>query len=144
MRTEQDSCGGLVPVTDKLIGNAFDVVKYVSCFIKEIRYVAYNMEHIFNVSQDLRSNIRLKTSINALGGVFEIPLPDGVSGGAVLASNVIVTTPDNEVYGPSENTFTWVITGGNLRVTVSSEAPVAFVGSEIRWMLTWTAPSVGV
>lgn len=44
MRPTFDPYGGVNPIIDKMIGNAFDIVKYVARYLKEIRYVAENME----------------------------------------------------------------------------------------------------
>lgn len=137
MRTEQDCKGGNASIVDRMIGNSYDVVKYVARYLKEIRYVAFNMEHIYRISQELRSNIKLKETITALDTTYTIPLPSKVSPQKVLASHVLVTTIDGEIYPEASNTFSWVIKNGLLHVKVSDVAPQSFLGSEIRWFLTW-------
>jgi hypothetical protein len=49
-------------IVDALIGNAYEIVKYVGYYITEIRYVAANMEAIHRVSTRLGelTNLRIK------------------------------------------------------------------------------------
>lgn len=139
-RNPQDALGGADSFVDKMIGNAYEVVKYVARYVKEIRYVAFNMEHVYRVSQNLYENVLLKQSINALGTTFEIPLPTGVTPLMVINSSVTVQTIDGTIYGPADNTFSWIIQDGKLKVTVPVDAPAGMVGADIRWLLNWQSP----
>lgn len=140
MRNPQDPFGGADPLTDKLVGNAFKYVKYLSDYVKEIRYVALNMEHIYRASRNLYTNILQVAELTALDADYMIDLPEGVTPSIIINSSVIVVTTDDEVYGASEANFTWVITGGQLVVTVPADAPAALIGGEIRWLLNWQSP----
>ena len=49
---------------DALIGNAYEVVKYVAYYVKEIRYVAFNMEHVHRVSQSIDDDhLKIRTEV---------------------------------------------------------------------------------
>jgi hypothetical protein len=47
-RNPHDPFGGADTFVDKMIGNAYEVVKFVARYVKEIRYVALNMEHVLS------------------------------------------------------------------------------------------------
>lgn len=139
-RNSHDPFGGADTFVDKMIGNAYEVVKFVARYVKEIRYVAFNMEHIYRVSQNIYENILLTQPINALGATFEIALPVGVTPSMVINSSVTVQTVAGIIYGPSADTFSWIIEDGKLKVTVPLGAPAGMVGANIRWLLNWQSP----
>lgn len=139
-RNPHDPFGGADTFVDKMIGNAYEVVKFVARHVKEIRYVAFNMEHVYRVSQNLYENILLTKSINALGATFEIALPEGVTPLMVINSSVTVQTIAGTIYGPSADTFSWIIENGKLKVSVPIDAPVEMNGANIRWLLNWQSP----
>lgn len=129
-------------VVDALIGNAYEVVKYVAYYVKEIQYVAYNMEHVYRVSQNMYQNVFKTLPITAVDTTYEIDLPEGVTAPMIIGTSVTVLTADGVIYGPSESTFTWTITGGKLTVVVPPDAPEAMVGADIRWLINWQSPVV--
>lgn len=139
-RNSHDPFGGADTFVDKMIGNAYEVVKFVARYVKEIRYVAFNMEHIYRVSQNIYENILLTQPINALGTTFEIALPEGVTPSMVINSSVTVQTTAGTIYGPSADTFSWIIEDNKLKVTVPLGAPAGMVGANIRWLLNWQSP----
>lgn len=139
-RNSHDPFGGADTFVDKMIGNAYEVVKFVARYVKEIRYVAFNMEHIYRVSQNIYENILLTQPINALGTTFEIALPEGVTPSMVINSSVTVQTTAGTIYGPSADTFSWIIENNKLKVTVPLGAPAGMVGADIRWLLNWQSP----
>ena len=140
IRPSQDPYSGIDPYVDKLIGNAYEVVKYVARYVKTIRYVAFNMEHIHRVSNALFETIVIKKAILSLGTTIEINLPVGLSAGMIINTTVTAQTIDGEVYPASPSTFSWKISNGKLVVEVSPMAPVALVNAELRWLLNWQSP----
>lgn len=142
MRNPLDGKGGADSLVDTLIGNAYEVVAYVAYYVKEIRYVAFNMEHVFRVSKNMYEHQLKEIEITALDTVYEIDLPTGLTVDMILNSSVNVITTDSKVYGPSADTFTWLITGGKLTVTVPPGAPGTFVGGTLRWLINWQSPVV--
>lgn len=140
MRNPLDALAGTNPLVDSLIGNAYEVVKYIAYYVKEIRYVAFNMEHVYAVSQNMYQNQFKVLGITALNATYYIDLPVGLEMSMILNSSVNVLTTDNKLYGPSADTFSWVIANGKLTVTVPAGAPSTFVNGEIRWLLNWQSP----
>ena len=128
-------------VVDALIGNAYEVVKYVAYYVKEIRYVAFNMEHVYRVSQNMYSNV-LKTLDITAKTTYTIDLPEGVTAPMIIGTSVHILTADGEIYGASEQNFSWVITGGQLSVTIPGTAPDALVGGQLSWLINWQSPVV--
>lgn len=55
IRPTNDPYGGVNPLIDKMIGNAFDIVKYVAANLRTIRYVAENMETVFHAAQNMQA-----------------------------------------------------------------------------------------
>ena len=129
-------------IVDALIGNAYEVVKYVAYYVKEIRYVAFNMEHVYRVSQNMYQNVLKTEPITTLGSTVEIDLPEGVTAAMILNTGVHVLTADGALHGPGENKFSWVIADGKLSVSVSAFAPTEFLGADIRWLINWQSPVV--
>lgn len=140
MQNPLNGLAGTNPLVDSLIGNAYEVVKYVAYYVKEIRYVALNMATIYRVSQAMYENQFKVLAITALDATYEIDLPEGVTAGMVIGTSVTVLTAAGEIYGSSDTTFTWTISDGKLVVVVPAGAPGSFVGADIRWLINWQSP----
>lgn len=131
---------GTNPFIDKLIGNAYDVIKYVAYYVKEIQYVALNMADVNRVSQHMYENVLLEADVIEVDSTIEIDMPEGVTAAMVLNSSVIVVTELGDIHGPEVDKFSWVISDGTLTVTISANAPGTFVGATLRWLLNWQSP----
>jgi hypothetical protein len=94
-------------------------------------------QHIY---ENTYNNTLLTQSINALGATFEIELPEEVTPLMVINSSVTVQTIAGTIYGPSADTFSWIIEDSKLKVTVPVDAPAGMVGADIRWLLNWQSP----
>jgi hypothetical protein len=57
MRVTTDDDAGVTPTVDSLIGDAYPIVEYVHKYLGEIRYVTANMEHIYNTSHAVGSEV---------------------------------------------------------------------------------------
>jgi hypothetical protein len=141
-RPAQDPYGGLSPYIDKLIGNSYETVKYVARYLKEIRYVAYNMSHIYNVSVKVVDNLLLSAEVTSLGSNHEIPLPVGITQAKIQGSTVSIVDTVGNIYGPGESLFSWIISNEKLIVSVSANAPPSFVGGKINWLINWQSQPV--
>lgn len=130
---------GTNPLIDSLIGNAYEVVKYVAYYVKEIRYVAHNMEHVFRVSEKLYQNVLQVETILTLDSEITIALPEGVTTEMVIGNSVLVKATDGSIHGPGD-AFTWTLDDTELTVAISGDAPTTFVGAQIRWLLNWQSP----
>ena len=52
----------LTLLVDKRVGNAYQVVEYVSRYVKEIQYAVTNMEHVYAVSTNMAKIIAVQTN----------------------------------------------------------------------------------
>lgn len=119
MRNEMSPYGGVNPLIDKMIGNAYDIVKYVARYLKEIRYVAENMEYVYTAANGNR------TVLNgvATSTTLSIPLPVGMITAKLEAVTVIATGSSGTLFFPAPNTFSFSIIGGNVVVAIAVTFP---------------------
>ena len=54
MRPTNDPFGGTGPLVDKLIGNAYDIVKHVAMNMAYVKHVSFHLEHVFTVSKNIQ------------------------------------------------------------------------------------------
>ena len=129
-------------VVDALIGSAYEVVKYVAYYVKEIRYVAFNMEHVYAVSQNMYKNAFKVQTMTNRGQDYTFTLPEGVTAGMILNIAPTVLTSAGAIYGPSPANFSWVLGDGVIIVNIPGDAPEAFVGASLRCLINWQSPVV--
>ena len=127
---------------DALIGNAYEVVKYVAYYVKEIQYVALNMVDVHRVAQGMYEHVFLTAPIVALDSTVTITLPEDLTTAMILNCSVTVLTADDEIYGVSPDNFSWVISGGAVVVTIPVGAPASFAGATARCLINWQSPVV--
>jgi hypothetical protein len=65
--------GGVNPLIDKMIGNAYDIVKYVARYLKEIRYVAENMATVYAAVNGTRT--MLTAVADGLSSTLTVAMP---------------------------------------------------------------------
>lgn len=53
MRPMNDPYGGHAPLVDKLIGNAYDHVRFVAVNMPAIKHVSANLEAVYNVHSNM-------------------------------------------------------------------------------------------
>ena len=69
MRTVNDPYGGYSPLVDKMIGNAYEVVKHVAMNLMYVRHVSANLEQVYTVATNIEAvlaNAAIKGEINTL------------------------------------------------------------------------------
>ena len=139
LRGSMEQLGGLTGMVDKMIGNAFPIVRTVADNIDAVNYCKDNMEAIVLVAEQLESEItyNLTTVAGTIGAEASIPYPSGVTNAKVRGMTVILVAGDGTVYLPGES-YTAMVVGGALKVTLLSGAPSPMVGGLIRWRLTAT------
>lgn len=115
MRQVHDPYGGVNPLIDKMIGNAYDIVKYVARYLKEIRYVAENMEHVYNAAH----NKKVVVEEQAYGNNLYIPLPSGVSMDN-LENIEVIALDGSQVFFPASNTFNYGVNYDEVVISISS------------------------
>ena len=135
MRTVNDPFGGQNTLIDKLIGNSYRIVKDVYDSLREIRYVAANMEDIHAVANSTVRSQLLLTAI-ATPPNTEIHLPDAFPVNDIQSLSVLILTEDGNIYGPSEDTFSWVLESEIIVVTLVGFPPENVVGGTIKCLIT--------
>lgn len=142
MRNAFNPYGGVNPLIDKMIGNAYDIVKYVAKYLKEIRYVAENMQYVYAAANG--SKTYLPPHINDGGGLtFNIAAPVGYDYSSLRSVDVIALANDGKVYFPGENTFTFLIDFFTGQVVVTTEAGLPILESAT-FMVTFTSNALPV
>lgn len=114
--------GGVNPLIDKMIGNAYDIVKYVAKYLREIRYVAENMKYVFTAANGNRTVLR--QTGDGIASTLWIDLPvdfdmatvDSVNVAAFYSSGTVVTFP-------APDTFGFSISAGQVVIQLFSVAP---------------------
>lgn len=114
MRQVHDPYGGVNPLIDKMIGNAYDIVKYVARYLREIRYVAENMEYVYNAAH----NKKVVVEEQAQGNNLYIPLPSGVSMDN-LENVEVIALDGSQVFFPASNTFNYGVDHGEVVISIS-------------------------
>ena len=120
MRNSMNPYGGVNPLIDKMIGNAYDIVKYVAKYLREIRYVAENMEYVYTAANGNRTI--LTQLADGSGDPITIALPDGLTVGQIESINVTALY-DNVITMPAPDTFEFNVSGGNINIELISILP---------------------
>ena len=121
MRNSMNPYGGVNPLIDKMIGNAYDIVKYVAKYLREIRYVAENMEYVYTAANGNRTI--LTQLADGSGDPITIALPDGLTVGQIESINVTALYDDDVITMPAPDTFEFNISGGNINIELISILP---------------------
>ena len=129
IRPTNDPYGGVNPLIDKMIGNAYDIVKYVARYLKEIRYVAENMEQVYQAAEYLQaggasqgglpSNQHYLITMGYGYSPIQLILPENVALEDIYGVQVVA------MYGgtlltPGPNTFSFKIEPGIIYITTNS------------------------
>lgn len=132
-----DYPNGHASLVDKMIGNAYEVVRYVARHLDMIRYVGTNMEMVHEVASNLKTNGLVLGSVLGLNETASVPLPEGVTQEMVLSSSVMLVDLDGSLYGADSGYFTASIQTGALRVHLKPTAPLQLENAVVRWFLTY-------
>lgn len=119
-------------LVDKLIGNAFDVVRYVAMNMKEILYVAVNMENIYIVATNVRDNTVVVGIMPDTIAPVLLPYPTGVVYENLLNYQAIVFGPDGIVLPDPAR---YRVTLGSTGITLHT-IDHTLIGSDYRITLT--------
>lgn len=138
MRNEMNPYGGVNPLIDKIIGNSYDIVKYVARYLKEIRYVAENMATVYNAAHGGRTVVEVPSTG---ASPISVPLPAGVNT-MNLQSIDVIATDGNMLYFASPDTFNFGVNAlaGTLVISYNSSDPI-FVNAD--WRVTFVFTPAG-
>lgn len=134
-RNINDPYGGETGLVDRMIGTAYDVVKFVACRIDHVIKVSRHMDSVINISNEVRNNRVVRSVVPAQGATVEVPVPVDILNEAILGFDLMVKTAAGNMYPLGSATFVGVIKNRQLEFTTSAGAPTGFVGSEIIWTI---------
>lgn len=132
-----DECGKNIRLVDKLIGNAYDIVKYVASYLDVIRYVASNMEDIYEVAVNLKRSGLVLGQTGLANQTVSVAIPEGVTQDMILSSSVMLADATGSLFGSDSGYFTASIQAGALRVYLNPLVPVSLQNTTIRWFITY-------
>ena len=138
MRPVHDPYGGVNPLIDKMIGNAYDVVKYVARYLKEIRYIAENMGTVYSA---VHGSKIFFSGVPEMGDSdIQFQLDEDVNLGNIENISVIAVATNGNMYFPDPNTFNFgVDTTGLITVSFDDGNP-DLVTATYRVVVTSTPP----
>lgn len=116
MRNAMNPYGGTGPLIDKMIGNAYDIVKYVAKYLKEIRYVAENMQYVYQAA----NGNRLIFGANASSDQLVLALPTGFDQEDIDSISVLATNSTNVLVPPTPTSFSYSVSGNNVVINITS------------------------
>lgn len=119
MRPVHDPYGGVNPLIDKMIGNAYDIVKYVARYLKEIRYVAENMQTVYNAAHGGRTVVE---TLSTGSSPVYVPLPTGVSL-SNLQDISVIATDGVHIFFAASDTFNYGVSGSDLVISFDDSNP---------------------
>lgn len=139
IRCSTDPYGGVNPLIDKMIGNSYQTVKFVSGYCKEIRYVAEKMEDIYLVAKNMatvKENAVVKGTSGIAGSDTILPFPDQVDITKIVSTQVMIRSVlDGALYDSSHGYFTSRVASDGLHLLLSNTAPLSVQNSEIVWFI---------
>lgn len=130
MRQTHDPYGGDTPLVDKMIGNAYSVVRFVAinmCYIKDLAAKLTNPNTVLPVVVTGRAPA-VGTSVNI---PITVPLTSIVSGSMVL------TDAYGDVFIPDGVNLKLSFSGSNAVVTLGPSAPLAYSGAVVKIMISY-------
>lgn len=119
MRTPFNPYGGVNPLIDKMIGNAYDIVKYVARYLKEIRYVAENMEHVYDAVHGYRHHVEAWSQGYT---TLTFQMPNSVSIESVTSIESVAIN-GGSVYLPGPDTYNLGVDYGTIVISINPNAP---------------------
>ena len=137
MQPVNNPYGGVNPLIDKMIGNAYDIVKYVARYLEEIRYVAENMKTVWLAA----NGNTLELTATAASDTLSVALPDDFDPTQLRGISVIAVTGDGQIYPMDPTTFFAYVTPDNtVDITLADDGPTGLDTAEYRINLRLANP----
>lgn len=135
--------GSRTALVDKMIGSAYDIVKFVAYRLDIISYVATHMDEITTLVRNLRKeHIILRPVILDSYNKMTVLLPDDLQVSQITSYSCMVQTVLDDLYGIESGAFTSRIVNGALELTVDPAAITAlgtsFADATLKWVITYT------
>lgn len=146
MRNAMNPYGGVNPLIDKMIGNAYDIVKYVAKYLKEIRYVAENMQYVYAAANGNKVTFSgAGDGTTSLSVAIPLSIMDNYNDDVfdnVFAVGVMAVTSSGMVYFPGADTYNFGLDPSGLvviSITGGGSVP-ALLTAEYRVTVTMNTP----
>lgn len=118
MQNPMNPYGGVNPLIDKMIGNAYDIIKYVARYLREIRYVAENMQTVYLAANGNR--VFLEGTLVDPDTTMNVSLPEGVTASEIRGIDVVAYSSTNDsVYISGETTFSYMVEDDGVFISVT-------------------------
>ncbi len=140
MRPCHNPYGGVNPLIDKMIGNAYDIVKYVARHLKEIRYLAENMSTIYDVAHGYRVQLNGNPQGN---NSFSLAIPNNIAPSDITGLSAIAMY-SNQIFVPSPETFSFGVNGQNVIISINDTDMPDLVNADFKITLATIPPSAMV
>ena len=137
MRPCHNPYGGVNPLIDKMIGNAYDIVKYVASYLKEIRYLAENMSTIYDVAHGYR--VQLNGQPNGSNS-FSLAIPSNIDPSNINGITAVAWY-DDQIFVPSPETFNFGVSGQEVIISINDTDMPDLVYADFKITLTTIPPS---
>lgn len=136
-RSSHNPYGSNALLVDKLIGTAYDTVKYVAMHLRLIQYVSDNMDKIYEVGANLKSERVVESPITFYEGEFHITIPTEINETAVTSFETLIRTSDRGLYNTDSGLFTTHIEHRTLVLKVNADSEDLFSGGTLIWTIRY-------
>ena len=137
---QEDTRGATNPavLVDKMIGTAYDVVKEVCLYLKEIRHLSANMAAIFRVSSNLEqldtTRVRINVTAPSVAATATVTLnaANGIADPTkIVGLRAVLKTNLGLIVNDCDDKLTVSIQDDVLSVSVLTGAPAQYAGASV-------------
>lgn len=139
LRTAHNPYGGLTGLTDRLIGDAYPIVKEVHDKLALIQTVAVALNDTNIGAPFLMQRAVIGDGATGLAGattLIDFPNLDMTLSG-ILDSRVRILGNDNALYFGDSGYFTSKVTADGLSITLKADAPAAVIEAVVQWFVIY-------
>lgn len=130
MRQVHDPYGGDTPLVDKMIGNAYSVVRFVAvnmCYIKDLAAKLTNPNTVLPIVVTGRAPV--------VGASVNIPITVALS--SIVSGSLVLTDSYGDVFIPDGVNLKLSFSGSNAVVTLGPSAPPAYSGAAVKILISY-------
>lgn len=136
-RNCHDPYGSPSILVDKMIGTAYEIVKYVAERMPALQSISDNMEDLTLIATNARKEVDLVGVASGLGITVNVAMPAGVADTDVRWVNAVIYGSDGVTYPASSTTFTVRVQSGAVRIALSPSGPAGMVNAPIAITLAY-------
>lgn len=105
-------------LVDKMIGNAYQIVKYVACNLDDIKVVARYFRKV--------GNQKIESTLGGLGSTTDFVMT-GVDDSQIISVNALVRGSDNVVYFPDGVNIIMTMSDDKVHLRLGAAAPSVLI-----------------